>query len=148
ITIEEAIEVVEARIALESLAAGYAAVRRTDGEARELFALITEMQDLQASGEFLEMSARNGVLHRRVLEISRHHVAIEICGRLHSQLVRFQFRTVLAPGRPARSVAEHRAVVSAISEGDRDEAEAAMQTHLSHVADVLLDIARRERQAS
>src|SRR3954451_7529190 len=46
-TPEEAIEILEARAALESLAAGYAAVRRTKDEARELKALVKEMEKLQ-----------------------------------------------------------------------------------------------------
>ena len=79
ITIEEGIEILEARTALESLAAGYAALRRSDEEASELFAVLGEMQQLQEEGELLKMSARNGVLHRRILDISAHHVAIDIC---------------------------------------------------------------------
>jgi DNA-binding GntR family transcriptional regulator len=148
ILIDEAIEIVEARCALESLAAGYAALRRTADEAGELAALVGEMQRLQAGGELLEMSAHNGVLHRRILEVSRHHVAIDVCGRLRSQVVRFQFRTVLAPGRAARSIAEHATIVRAIGDGDRDAAQEAMRHHLAEVTGVLIDLARRERQAS
>jgi DNA-binding GntR family transcriptional regulator len=147
-TIEQAIEIVEARCALESLAAGYAAVRRVDEEVEELLQLAAEMRELQAAGELLEMSARNGTLHRRILEISRHHVAIDVCGRLRSQVVRFQFRTVLAPGRSAQSMAEHAAIVSAIGDGDREAAELAMRTHLSQVTAVLVELASRERAAS
>jgi DNA-binding FadR family transcriptional regulator len=51
--------------------------------------------------------------------------------------VRFQYRTILLPGRSERSFSEHTAVVDAIADGDGDEAEAAMRTHLSHVADAL-----------
>ena len=148
ITIDEAVEIVEARCALESLAAGYAALRRTDAEGAELSELVGEMQRLQASGELLTASTRNGELHRRILEVSRHQVAIEICGRLRSQVVRFQFRTVLAPGRAASSTAEHRAIVQAIVDRDRDGAEEAMRVHLTHVVAVLTDIANQERRAS
>jgi DNA-binding GntR family transcriptional regulator len=143
-TIEQAIEIVEARGALESLAAGYAAIRRTDKEAQELTEIVTEMQQLQAAGELLEMSARNGTLHHRILELSRHRVAIDVCGRLRSQVVRFQFRTVLAPGRSVRSLAEHTAIVTAINDGDRDGAQDAMGLHLSQVTAVLVDLADRE----
>jgi DNA-binding GntR family transcriptional regulator len=141
ITIEEAVEILEARAALEALAAGYAAIRRTDGEARELEALVAEMGRLHADGELITMSERNGVLHRRILEISRHGVAIDVCGRLRSQVVRFQFRTILAPGRSGRSLAEHTAIVEAIGAGNRRAAEKAMRTHLSHVTDTLSRIA-------
>ena len=88
-TLEEAVEILEARAALESLAAGYAALRRTDDEAAELQALVAEMERLQAAGELLAMSERNAVMHRRILEISRHEVAHDICARLHSQVARF-----------------------------------------------------------
>ncbi len=148
ITIEEAIEILEARAALESLAAGYAAARRTDAQAGELRELVAEMRRLHDSGELLEMSTHNGMLHRRILEISRHHAAIDICGRLRSQSVRFQFRTVLAPGRSVNSLAEHEAIVAAIADGDRERAEQAMRTHLSAVTAVLVDIASRESIAS
>jgi len=148
ITIDEAIEIVEARTALESLAAGYAALRRTDHEARELVGLVAEMQRLHADGELLEMSECNATLHRRILEISRHGVAIEVCSRLRSQVVRFQFRTVLAPGRSARSIAEHLAIVSAIGDRDREGAELGMRTHLSRVAAVLAELASREPAAN
>jgi DNA-binding GntR family transcriptional regulator len=148
ITIDEAIEIVEARCALESLAAGYAAVRRTDEEAHELTRILGEMQQLLADGELLEMSARNGILHHRILDISRHQIAIDICRRLRSQVVRFQFRTVLAPGRSARSIGEHTAIVTAIGDRDRDAAEDAMRTHLSQVTAVLVELARRDGAAS
>ncbi|HEY6758239.1 MAG TPA: GntR family transcriptional regulator [Baekduia sp.] len=143
VTLDEAVEVLEARAALESLAAGYAALRRTDAEAKELRALVAGMAKLQAAGELLAMSERNAALHRRILEISAHGVARDVCSRLHSQIVRFQFRTVLAPGRSTKSLAEHQAIVDAIAAGDRRAAEAAMRRHLSNVAGTL---ARAQRE--
>src|SRR4051795_356347 len=46
----EAIEILEARAALESLAAGYAAERRTDADARELQSLVEDMRRLHEEG--------------------------------------------------------------------------------------------------
>jgi DNA-binding GntR family transcriptional regulator len=139
-TPDEAIEILEARAALESLAAGYAALRRTDEEAHELEALTEDMERLRDDGALLAMSGRNAVLHRRILEISRHQVAHDICARLHSQVVRFQFRTVLAPGRAGQSLAEHRRIVAAIAAGDRPGAEQAMREHLTQVAATLAEV--------
>jgi DNA-binding GntR family transcriptional regulator len=147
VTADEAVEILEARAALESLAAGYAAERRTDAEVKELRKITTEMEKLHAAGELLAMSERNAALHRRILEISRHSVAQEIAARLNSQVVRFQFRTVLAPGRPPKSLAEHTAIVEAIAAGDRKAAENAMRRHLSHVTQTLLNVAAGERAA-
>src|SRR3954467_1545064 len=89
---EEAVEILEARAALESLAAGYAAERRTEAEVKELRRITAEMEKLLAAGELLAMSERNATLHRRILELSRHGVAQDVCARLNSQVVRFQFR--------------------------------------------------------
>src|SRR3954469_4783464 len=133
-TVAEAVEILEARAALESLAAGYAALRRSADEADELLALVAEMEGLPGARELLAMSERNAVMHRRILEISGHQVARDICARLHSQVVRFQFRTVLAPGRSTKSLAEHGAIVRAIRAGDRPAAETAMRGHLTNVA--------------
>jgi DNA-binding GntR family transcriptional regulator len=146
-TLAEAIEVLEARAALESVAAGYAALRRTGDEAHELQALVDDMGRLHEDGELLAMSERNAVLHRRILEISRHQVATDICSRLHTQLVRFQFRTVLAPGRPRNSLAEHGRIVAAIAAGDRAAAEVAMREHLTNVATALADVAAPQSAA-
>jgi DNA-binding FadR family transcriptional regulator len=52
-------------------------------------------------------------------------------------MVRFQYRTILLPGRSERSFGEHSALVEAIAAGDPDAAEQAMRTHLSHVAEAL-----------
>jgi DNA-binding FadR family transcriptional regulator len=54
--------------------------------------------------------------------------------------VRFQFRTVLAPGRAAASLAEHGRIVAAIAAGDRAAAEAAMREHLTQVAATLAEV--------
>jgi DNA-binding GntR family transcriptional regulator len=146
-TLEEAIEILEARAALESLAAGYAALRRTDAEVTELRQLVKEMDRLQRAGELLAISERNAVLHRRILDIARHQVAHDICSRLHSQVVRFQFRTVLAPGRSSKSLQEHGEIVRAIAASDREGAERAMRTHLTHVAGALSEVAGPDRIA-
>ena len=53
------------------------------------------------------------MLHRRMLEISAHRVSRDICARLNSQKVRFQFRTVLAPGRSDHSIAAPELLASA-----------------------------------
>jgi DNA-binding FadR family transcriptional regulator len=61
-------------------------------------------------------------------------------------VVRFQYRTVLVPGRSTQSLAEHTRIVDAIAAGDADAAEAAMGYHLSHVASTLRETASARAQ--
>jgi DNA-binding GntR family transcriptional regulator len=138
---QEAVEILEARAALESLAVRYAALNATAGNVEELRGMLAEMRRLLDSGDLMAVSDVNARLHRRILELSGHTTAMRLCSLLKSQIVRFQFRTILVPGRPEQSFGEHTAVVDAIEAHDADAAERTMRLHLSHVADAL-----RERQ--
>ena len=95
------------------------------------------MRRLLDAGDLLGASDENAALHRRLLEIAGHDTATRLISTLKSQLVRFQYRTILLPGRSERSLAEHAAIVEAIADRDAGPRRAAMRTHLSHVADAL-----------
>ncbi len=133
----EAVEILEARAVLEGLAARQAALRATPADVDELRGILGEMRRRLDAGDLLAASDENAVLHRRLLEISSHATAERLIATLKSQLVRFQYRTIMLPGRSECSFGEHTAIVDAIAAGDPDAAEAAMRAHLSHVAEAL-----------
>jgi DNA-binding GntR family transcriptional regulator len=135
--VREAAEILEARAVLEGLAARYAALRASADDVEHLRNILAEMRRRLDAGDLLGASDQNAVLHRRVLEISGHGAAARLISTLKSQLVRFQYRTILLPGRSESSFREHRAIVEAGAAGEPDAAEAAMRTHLSHVAEAL-----------
>ena len=137
VTEPEAVEILEVRAALESLAARKAALRATPKDVRELRAILREMGTKRERGDLMAVSDANARLHRRIVEISGHETVGRLSGLLISQIVRFQYRTVLLPGRPERSHREHAAIVDAIAAGDAEAAERAMRRHLSHVAEAL-----------
>jgi DNA-binding GntR family transcriptional regulator len=133
----EAVEILEARAALEGLAARHAALNADDDAVEELRGIVADMRDLRERGDLLEVSNANARLHSRILELSRHETAKRLSRTLSSQLVRFQYRTVLLPGRPERSHAEHIEIVEGIAAHDPGAAEQAMRVHLSRVAEAL-----------
>lgn len=137
VSLDEAVEILEARARLEGLAARGTALNATKKDVRELRSILAEMRKLLDEGDVLAVSEANARLHRRLLEISGHTTAIRLCSTLASQTVRHQFRTILAPGRPERSFAEHSAIVDAVAAGDADAAEQAMHRHLAGVAEAL-----------
>jgi DNA-binding GntR family transcriptional regulator len=134
---EEAIEILEARAALEGLAARYAALRAEPAEVDELRALLKELAGAEDAGDLVAESEIKATLQRRILEISRHETARRLSGMLTWQIVRFQYRTVLLARRSVRASEEHATMVEAIAAHDPDRAEAAMRAHLLRVADVL-----------
>jgi DNA-binding GntR family transcriptional regulator len=133
----EAVEILESRAVLEGLAARHAATRATPQDVVDLKQILTGMRRRLDADDLLGASDQNGVLHERLLAISGHATAARLIATLNSQLVRFQYRTILLPGRSERSFREHRAIVEAVAAGDPSAAEQAMRAHLSHVADAL-----------
>lgn len=137
IGLEEAIQITEARAALESLIAAAAARAADDAERAELRMLEDKMRDAVRRGAHLEYSDLNATLHRRVREISRHHVAGDLVAMLRNRSAHHQYRLALMPGRPAESLEQHAAIIRAIVRGDEAGAAAAMNAHLLSVIDVL-----------
>jgi DNA-binding GntR family transcriptional regulator len=130
----EAVEILQVRAVLEGLAVRLTAERIDDAGAKRLRALLERHRELLEGGDLLGASDANADLHAALLELSGHGTARRLIRALNSQTVRYQYRTILIPGRPAASVAEHTAIVEAVVAGRADEAEAAMRSHLFNVA--------------
>jgi DNA-binding GntR family transcriptional regulator len=139
---EEAVEILQARAVLEGLAARTAAERATDDDVADLRRIVSAMRERLDAGDLLGASERNSTLHARILAIADHRTVSRLVSSLNSQIVRFQYRTILVPGRAARSFEEHHAIFEAIADGDPDAAESAMRTHLDHVGEALREHAR------
>jgi DNA-binding GntR family transcriptional regulator len=139
---DEAVEILEARAVLEGLAARHAALNATPDQIAVLRNVLKRMKGRLDGGDLLGASDVNAELHEMLIEIAQHKTADRLISTLKSQLVRFQYRTILLPGRSGRSYAEHEAIVDAVALHNPEAAEEAMRTHLSHVAEAL-----RERVA-
>ena len=131
---DEAVEILQVRAVLEGLAVRLTSERIDDAGATRLRALLERHRELLEGGDLLGASDANADLHAALLELSGHGTARRLIRALNSQTVRYQYRTILIPGRPAASVAEHTAIVEAVVAGRADEAEAAMRSHLFNVA--------------
>ena len=140
IAVDEAIEIVEVRATIEGLVARCAAERADGAQRDRLRAIVAQMEQRAAAGDLLGYSQLNANLHAEILAIASHATATKMLSNLQSQAVRYQFLTILQPGRPAQSLAEHRAIVEHICAGDEDGAEAAMRRHLRGVVHALRGI--------
>ena len=142
---EEAVEILEARGALEGVAASYAAQRASPQDVDALRSIVMQMTELLAAGDLLGMSDLNARLHGRIVDIANLHRVARLIDDLNAQNVRHQFRTVLAPGRPSQSLREHGAIVDAIASGNATDAEDAMRTHISNVIRTLQSLGQSRR---
>jgi DNA-binding GntR family transcriptional regulator len=133
----EAVEIIQARAVLEGLAVRQAAGRIDESGSERLRACLARQRELLEVGDLLGASDANADLHATLLELSEHATALRLIHALNSQSVRYQYRTILIPGRSAASVAEHTAIVDAVIAGRPIDAENAMRDHLFNVAEAL-----------
>ena len=129
----EAIEIAEARRAIETMVARQAAERAGDADRALLRDIISDMTAAVAASDPIAYSRLNARLHREIQRIAANATASRLLQTLRSQLVRLQYQIALFPGRPAQSVVEHANIVAAICAGDGAGAEAAMRIHLDKV---------------
>jgi DNA-binding GntR family transcriptional regulator len=134
---DEAVEILQARAVLEGLAVRQTAERINAAGVAQLQACLDRQRELLELGDLLGASDANADLHAALLELSGHGTALRLIRALNSQTVRYQYRTILIPGRSAASVSEHAAIVGAVIAGRPDDAEKAMRSHLFNVAQAM-----------
>jgi DNA-binding GntR family transcriptional regulator len=142
----EALEIEEVRVSLEQMLARHAATRITRRGVSDLRHILDDMTARVEAGDPLGYSELNARFHEKIWAIADQGVATTLVANLKSQSIRFQYRTILQPGRPDRSLHEHAVIVEALASGDPDASEAAMREHLSRVVETLQQAIARHRQ--
>lgn len=137
ISVAEAIQITEARAALESLIAAKAARHATASQRSELETIIFEMRLAVDRDDPARYSELNRLLHARLRAISCHTVAAHLVENLRNRSTHLQYELAQMPGRPADSLPQHAAIVDAIVRGDEPAAAKAMEEHLFSVMEVL-----------
>jgi DNA-binding GntR family transcriptional regulator len=145
ISLTEAIEITEVRMALEGLCAAKAATRLTDENRDQLRRIGSAMQEAVRSGDLLGYSELNRKLHALIRELGGQSTAQAVLERLRGQNVRHQFRLALHPGRAAVSLPQHLEIIDALCAGDAEAAEGAVRQHLRSVIDTLPEVSSVRR---
>jgi DNA-binding GntR family transcriptional regulator len=133
----EAIETEQVRIALEKLLTRLAGERIKGADLAALEGTVQAMRERLQHGDAIGYSELNAQFHQRIWEAADNQVASKLLTSLKSQSIRFQYRTMLRPGRTEDSMREHEAILDALSARDPDASEAAMANHLRHVVETL-----------
>jgi len=133
----EAIEIMQARAMLESLAARHAAMKVTDAQLEALRALLRELRGYIDSGDMIAYAQGNQQLHDHIVSIGDHATAAKLLLGLRAQSVISQFRPFLEPGRPEDLWQEHAELVEALASRDPDRCERLMRVHLDQATQVI-----------
>ncbi len=129
-------EVLEAREAIECMCARLAAERRTDADLAEIDAALEAMAADIAAGGIGDAPDRR--FHRAISDGARNRLLSEVMDALDDRIHETRLASLGEPGRPPRSLADHRRIAEAIRQQNPRAAETAMRRHLKVVADIRL----------
>lgn len=129
-------EVLEAREAIESMLALLAAQRRSDEDMAAIDDAIQAMADEIAAAEL--GAAADRVFHAAVAHAAGNKLLLDVMQALEGPVEETRLESLSEPGRPRRSLADHRRIAEAIRRQDARGAERAMRRHLRAVADIRL----------
>jgi DNA-binding GntR family transcriptional regulator len=130
---KEGVELLEARMALECLAAEHAARNATPDDITMLRGTLAEME-ASLNGDPLDYGALNARFHHEIVRIADHATAARLLESLRSRNTIFHFRSIAVPNDPGLRFQQHCDIVHAIAAHDPKRAVAAMRGHLSDVA--------------
>ena len=122
-------ELFEVRGSLEGLAAGLAAMRRTDTEVDALVDIVSSGGDAAARQSLDELPMLNTKFHDLLADMANNTMLTDTLGQL-SGVIRWIYAERLQD-RVDASWAEHRAIADAIADGHRDRAREVAEQHVA-----------------
>ncbi|GGM90245.1 GntR family transcriptional regulator [Terrabacter tumescens] len=127
-------EIIDTRDALETKIAALAAERRTADDLARIDEAIAEMaRDVEAGGRGVEGDER---FHGAVTAAAHSLLLARLMDEIRDLIRETRIESLSQPGRPADSLAGHRAIADAIRSGDPEAAADAMHAHVAMVSDV------------
>jgi GntR family transcriptional regulator, transcriptional repressor for pyruvate dehydrogenase complex len=130
-------DVLDAREAIEVRLAGLAAERRTEEDLREIDSALDEME-LGIGVGLREVEWADARFHEAIAAAARSAVLATFMAQISDEVAESRRESLRQPGRPSRSLAQHRRVAHAVRIGDALEAGDAMGHHLATVRDTQL----------
>ncbi|HEX2133317.1 MAG TPA: FadR/GntR family transcriptional regulator [Actinophytocola sp.] len=129
-------DVLEAREALETKLAELAARRRTDADLAAIDDALAYMaSEVDAGGSGEEGDRR---FHAAVTAAAYSSILAEFMRSIAEQITESRHESLRQPGRPPRSLGQHRRIAEAIRAGDPRAAASAMRRHVQTVSKVRL----------
>lgn len=137
-TVEEALDILEARETLESALAGKAAERATAEEVEGLRSTLELMAECKANGDQAGYSRGNRTFHQQVKRAAHQQTLARAYDTLLYPLVMRQYRDLTVPHPRTGSLEEHQAIFLAVLTRNHDSAVAAMRHHVGSARRALL----------
>jgi DNA-binding GntR family transcriptional regulator len=130
LSIDNAMELIDVRLANESLCARLAATRITVAELERIEALAADFDAAVGERNMQLIMKLDRLFHEHIALAARNQVLIEILKVLHARSQRFWAISLATAGHLEEVQAEHRRIIAALAEADPDAAVAAVEAHV------------------
>jgi DNA-binding GntR family transcriptional regulator len=130
ISLDQVLHILEARLVNEPQCAGLAVERATRDDIARMQALLATAGPLVRARDREKLMNLDRAFHRLISNAAHNSILADILTMLHERSLRFWFIAFGDDLQLRRVDDEHRAVLAAIEQGNRAEAEAAMRTHI------------------
>jgi len=138
LSIHDAIELIDVRLANEVLCLRLAAAAITDAELRELAAISAEFERAAAGQQGVALTNADRRFHELIARASRNAILQDILDVLHARAQRFWAISLSTTGHVEEVMVEHRAILAALQARDADAAAEAVKAHILSFRESLL----------
>jgi DNA-binding GntR family transcriptional regulator len=129
LSIDDALELIDVRIANERLCARLAAKKISTDQLEQLTQLLEEFNTAVADNKNEVAASLDLRFHEEIAEVAGNQVLIEILKVLHMRSQRFWIISYKTEGHLEEIQVEHHAILEALGKGDPGAAFAAMEAH-------------------
>jgi DNA-binding GntR family transcriptional regulator len=130
LSIDDALELIDVRLANEILCARLAAAKINPAELQQLKSLAREFDEASNSRNLTEVMNLDRLFHEQIALSARNQILAEILKVLHARSQRFWAISLAIEGHLAEVQKEHQAIIKAMARSDPDAAAAAVQAHV------------------
>jgi len=130
LSIDEALELIDVRLANEILCARLTATRITKAELQLLKDLAREIDAAVEGRNMAQVMNADRQFHEQIAQSAGNKILAEILKVLHARSQRFWAISLSAEGHLDEVKTEHRAIIDALAKADPDAAAAAIEDHV------------------
>ncbi|RVU03234.1 GntR family transcriptional regulator [Novosphingobium umbonatum] len=145
VPLEEALHIVEVRMAVESLCVARAAERITPEDRIELQALAQQLTEKAEQGDVDGYADTTRSVFETYLRMANQPVAAEVLAKLRARNTRHRYRLTYRKDRAKVSLPYWLEIIAAICAGDPAAAEAALRAHAQNVQETMKALAEAEQ---
>jgi DNA-binding GntR family transcriptional regulator len=144
---DRALEIYEAREALEGMAARLAAEKISDRQAAALQANIDEQRELLAKGDIEGYHAMALEFHEQIVRIAQNRTLERLLTSILAQIRAMRVQRNYMPMHLPQSCDDHEKLLKALRKGDPDRAEHEARTHMKDLTDEIRRTLQRQPSA-